>query len=272
MVKILLATDIHHPSDKLFIISRAIETVRPDAIIISGDLSVDGKVGDIEELFRKLRKVSKNARIIAVLGNHDLYLHGGDTSSVDKVDRIYKHVEKYNVELLDVLGNVELGDYRVVGNVCWYDYSFAPGYKYIDYVNCNPYGFSKEYIKENCLKESFDLCRCPSWHNDCMFTDIDAQSFAKLNKEKIKRDLKGNSIIVTHHVPLKDLIVQKSFFNAYDGQDMSDLLDGRVKYYIYGHLHDNSIPKKVINGITFINAFKYQISLKVYIQNAVLEL
>jgi len=62
-----------------------------------------------------------------------------------------------------------------------------------------------------------------SWHNDCIYTKLESRSFAKINKEKIERNIRGRrTIIVTHHAPFKDLMKEHSFFNAYDGQDLSD--------------------------------------------------
>ncbi|ACP49052.1 metallophosphoesterase [Sulfolobus islandicus Y.N.15.51] len=283
MTKVLVATDIHMPSPYLATILEGIKLVKPDALIISGDLSVDGKLGDIEKLFIKLKKANQKMRIIIVLGNHDLWIHEKDIDSISKIERINKLCEKYNVELLDAINRTELGDYDVVGNVGWYDYSFAPGYTDFDYENCNPYGFSKEYIKSNCIYlNTISQCSCPNWHNDCIYTKLESRSFAKINKEKIERNIRGRqTIIVTHHAPFKDLIKEHSFFNAYDGQELSNIIfnniifnsNKKIVYYIYGHLHGNSVaPKMTINGITFINAYTFQFKLKDYIQNALLNL
>jgi len=278
MTRILVATDIHMPSPYLATMLEGIKQVKPDALIISGDLSVDGKLGDIEKLFIKLKKANHKMRVITVLGNHDLWIHERDIDSISKIERINKLSEKYNVELLDTINRVELGDYDVVGNVGWYDYSFAPGYTDFDYENCNPYGFSKEYIKSNCIYLNTTRgCSCPSWHNDCIYTKLESRSFAKINKEKIEGNMRGRrTIIVTHHAPLKDFMKEHSFFNAYDGQDLSNIIfnsNKKIVYYIYGHLHENSVaPKMTINGITFINAYTFQFKLKDYIQNALLNL
>jgi Icc-related predicted phosphoesterase len=266
------------PSRYLATILEGIKLVKPDALIISGDLTVDGKLGDLEKLFVKLRKANQRMRVITVLGNHDLWIHEKDTDSISKIERINKLSEKYNVELLDAIDRTQLGDYDVVGNVGWYDYSFAPGYTDFDYENCNPYGFSKEYIRSNCVYLStMNECSCHSWHNDCLYTKVESRSFAKTNKEKIKRNIRGRqTIIVTHHAPLKDLIKKRSFFNAYDGQDLSDIIfnpNNKILYYIYGHLHENSVtPKMTINGITFINAYSFQFKVRDYVQNAILNL
>ena len=278
MTRILVATDIHMPSPYLATMLEGIKQVKPDALIISGDLSVDGKLGDIEKLFIKLKKANQKMRVITVLGNHDLWIHERDIDSISKIERINKLSEKYNVELLDTINRVELGDYDVVGNVGWYDYSFAPGYTDFDYENCNPYGFSKEYIKSNCIYlNTMRGCSCPSWHNDCIYTKLESRSFAKINKEKIEGNMRGRrTIIVTHHASLKDFMKEHSFFNAYDGQDLSNIIfnsNKKIVYYIYGHLHENSVaPKMTINGITFINAYTFQFKLKDYIQNALLNL
>jgi len=278
MTRILVATDIHMPSPYLATMLEGIKQVKPDALIISGDLSVDGKLGDIEKLFIKLKKANQKMRVITVLGNHDLWIHERDIDSISKIERINKLSEKYNVELLDTINRVELGDYDVVGNVGWYDYSFAPGYTDFDYENCNPYGFSKEYIKSNCIYlNTMRGCSCPSWHNDCIYTKVESRSFAKINREKIEGNMRGRrTIIVTHHAPLKDFMKEHSFFNAYDGQDLSNIIfnsNKKIVYYIYGHLHENSVaPKMTINGITFINAYTFQFKLKDYIQNALLNL
>ena len=72
------------------------------------------------------------------------------------------------------------------------------------------------------------------------------------------------------------MIKERSFFNAYDGQDLSDIIfnpNNMILYYIYGHLHGNSVtPKMTINGITFINAYSLQFKVRDYVQNAILNL
>ncbi len=282
MVKILLAADIHVPSSLLGIILDAVKLVKPEAIILSGDLSYDGKLSDIEKLFSKLRKASEIMRIISVLGNHDLWLHGNQRDSITKIERIGKVAEKYGVNLLDVEGRVEFGNYDIVGNVGWYDYSFAPDYGTSSfdlqkYENCNPCGVDKRIIKSNCIKNFASSCPCNIWHNDCIYADIDAKKFASENKKKIEKNIRGRkTIIVTHHAPLMRLIKERSFFNAFDGQDMSNLVfkpGSGISYYIYGHLHDRSVaPITQINGVTFINPFTFQLNLGDYIGKAVLDL
>jgi len=132
-------------------------------------------------------------------------------------------------------------------------------------------------VKPDALIISGDLCSCPDWHNDCIYTKLESRSFAKINKEKMERNIRGRqTIIVTHHAPFKELIKEYSFFNAYDGQDLSNIIfnsNKKIVYYIYGHLHENSAaPKMTINGITFINTYTFQFKLKDYIQNALLNL
>lgn len=270
-LRLLLATDIHYPSTTVFVVRRAIELVKPDAVVISGDLSENGRVGEIRRLFEVLRKADKGVRIIAVLGNHDLRRTREGEGVHEKLERIAKHLEGLNVELLDIVSSTELGDYRVVGNVGWYDYSFAPGYPEEYYLNCNPYGYSKEYLKAVCERRPYD---CPfPYHRDCIYVDVDSREFARENKERIRREMKGDRIIVvTHHAPLKELLMKQWFFNAYDGQDMSELLDWRVRYFLYGHLHEHSPPRAVVKGVVFVNPYRFQGNLKDYVTNAVLTL
>jgi len=44
------------PSPYLATILEVIKLVKPDALIISGDLSVDGKLGDIRKTFHKVKE------------------------------------------------------------------------------------------------------------------------------------------------------------------------------------------------------------------------
>ena len=65
MTKILVTTDVHMPSRNLATILEGIKLVKPDALIISGDLTVDGKLGDLEKLFVKLRKADQKMRAVS---------------------------------------------------------------------------------------------------------------------------------------------------------------------------------------------------------------
>ncbi|MGC9105988.1 MAG: metallophosphoesterase family protein [Thermoprotei archaeon] len=276
----LIATDIHVPSERLWVVMQGIKITKPDALIVSGDLTEHGWLGEAERLFNKLRQT--NVRVVAVLGNHDLWASKEEGDSLAKIEKWGKLAEKYGVELLDVMGRTELGEYDVVGNVGWYDYSFAPGYTDFDYENCNPYGCSVSHIAKYCLNLS-NRCDCVGrkWHNDCVYVkNVDSKGFARENKEKIRMNLRANrkAIVVTHHAPLKELVKPElhDFFNAYNGQDMSDVVfNGNYsdRLHVYGHLHDGSVSSKVeTRGVTFLNAYSYQTSVREYVDKALIVL
>ncbi len=127
---------------------------------------------------------------------------------------------------------------------------------------------------------AFSYCDCPpAWFNDCLYVDIDSREFARENKERIRRNMRGGrpTILVTHHVPLRELDREDGgedrFFLAFDGQDMSDLaFNGSVKYFAYGHIHERSIPETTVNGVQFINVYNYQLKARDYASKALLHL
>ncbi len=116
-MRVLLATDVHVPPSPpiLGTILEAARASMPDAVIVSGDLTDSGNLGgDMERLFRKLRRAWEGARLIAVLGNHDLWSRDGDAYS--KIERAGGRLaERLGVELLDVVGRAELG-----GTTTWW--------------------------------------------------------------------------------------------------------------------------------------------------------
>lgn len=102
--RIVLLSDIHYYDKKEYFkleaISEYLFKLKPDYILIAGDLLDEAFVYDLNKLYEWFKKVSKIASIYISLGNHDLLIEENFKTGFDK--EFFKRLEKIsNVKVLD---------------------------------------------------------------------------------------------------------------------------------------------------------------------------
>ena len=280
-MKVILLSDLHFPyyANEFNRIMRKLN----GTVVIAGDVTSSGGISEYERLLRILFKKNKNLTLVHTLGNHDFWLSKNqmrkNINSLEKIKRFKEIAEEYNVYILDfepfVIGNIAF-----IGNVGWYDYSFASHLNFdktffkrgTPYKNCYiPNSYTSH--KPNPVKEI-----CPAWHNDPRYVRLPMSNreFVKLNVGKIKKHAEEVShadkiYVIFHHVPKKELISYtgdryEDFFRAYDGSDLLgkavEELEINVDAVFYGHTHTDRKRVNVINGIRYVAlSYKFLIRL-----------
>jgi 3',5'-cyclic AMP phosphodiesterase CpdA len=221
-------------------VARSVASAAPDVFIHAGDLVGLGKVHIARglDLFKELP-----ATKLIVPGNHDLWLSEGDSYAFYR-EKMGDMFAEHGFHMLD-RAPVVMGDTAFVGNVAWYDYSFAdPALK---------------DVPEQCYREK----RWPKhvlW-NDGRYVRL-GKSDAEFNAElmrQIDEDLKGlpatvkTVVLVTHHIGFAELVPRtreddaRAFCNAFLGSRALGQLvmgDSRIRYHVSGHTHVKQRVKK----------------------------
>ncbi|SDC34140.1 metallophosphoesterase [Geotoga petraea] len=246
-MKISILSDIH--VDKQFVESDPIEDAlikvlneeKPDYLIIAGDIADDYRKS--LEILYFLEKNTKT-KILFVPGNHDLW---SKENGIENTNEIYLKMKEFKGNLSN--GPVIIGNWAIVGDVGWYDYSFAHEKYSLEQLSAgndfNRHWQDKKYV---------------NWQKD----DI---SVTNEFKEKLNQqidDLKDKNIILVTHVVTHEKFTVKNrdmweYFNAYLGTKNYDDLYKKenVKYVIMGHVHYRKKIKE--DGTIFIcNCLNYR--------------
>lgn len=123
--RIVLLSDIHYYNKydyfKLDAVSEHIFNLKPDYIVIAGDLLDEAYVSDLDYLLDWFKNLSKNVKIMVSLGNHDLFVdnneEGFDRTFYQKLESIH------NVKVLDNNSYIE-------NNICFLGLTLPISYYY----------------------------------------------------------------------------------------------------------------------------------------------
>ena len=240
-MKIIVTADLHADlikagaTNEIAQLGEAIWRERPEVLIVAGDLVGLGKKYIVPTLEKLAPPQTKK---LIVPGNHDLWLPEGDAFVYyrDALPEIYA---KAGFHMLDQ-GAVVMNQVAFVGNIGWYDYSFAD-------PNLPP---SQERNYEQ--QRWADVC---SW-NDFVFVKraMSDQQFCSWLLERLRQQLLSlpaavtTVVAVTHTVAFAEMVMPnlkkpaENFFNAFQGsRRIGELLlsDPRVKYHFCGHTHSS---------------------------------
>ncbi len=264
-MKITLLSDLHFP-DNIDEFNRIVGKLR-GTVVIAGDITSTGKINEYEKFLKVLFKKNKNLTLIHTLGNHEYWLSRSqmrkNMNSLEKINRFKEIADDYGVHILN-FEPVMLGKVAFIGNVGWYDYSFA------EHLNFDEVLFERGTPYKNCCIppcSAHDRV-CPEWSNDAVYVKLPMSNkeFVKKNAERIKKHAEEVShadriYVVFHHIPKRELISYTGdrytdFFRAYDGSDILgkavEELEVKVDAVFYGHTHTHRKRSDVINGIKYI--------------------
>ncbi|MGQ4834278.1 MAG: metallophosphoesterase family protein [Candidatus Asgardarchaeia archaeon] len=258
-MKILVLGDLHYPREGELIVEFLNEIKKNDYdyIFLCGDLINYGNKILLERLLKMIHKNS-NARVVAVMGNHDFWLSKREfeqrRSSWDNISK-YKHVfKKFNDILLWDKPYI-IDDWGIAGVPGWYDFSF------VNYSLKVPMRF---YLEGN-LPGTLEVWNDPRMTNFGEPPEKITKKNVKMLYEQLsqlrKREIK-KVIVLLHFVPLKEFMeytndLQSDFWNAFYGSTMlgDTILKFKdiVKMVYFGHISYKFLKSKklTIDGIHF---------------------
>ena len=199
-MNILFTADLHlvraTQERTLLKLQEWITRLRPDALVVAGDLSSAQQAG---ETLKSLRGCFPQGPIAVCLGNHDFWVLDDSrkevTSLADVIDRYWVPAAKsVDVVLLDQ-GNLRLQGLTIVGGYGHYDLGFAvPGLAY-DGVRV---------VEDDYLRGAPSTDSVLRWRDfQFMPRGGDLREIARLQVEGVRQRLSesGNSgaIVVLHH-------------------------------------------------------------------------
>ncbi|MGM0641004.1 MAG: metallophosphoesterase [Thermotogota bacterium] len=246
-MKISILSDIH--VDKQVVESDPVEIAllkvlnedTPDYLIIAGDIADDYQKS-LEILF--YLENNTKTKILFVPGNHDLW---NKENYIENTNEIYLKLKEFQGNLSN--GPIIIGDWAIVGDVGWYDYSFAHEKYSLD-----------ELSKGNDFNRHWKDKKFVNWGKDDITVTNDFKNKINSQIEKLKDK---NIILVTHVVTHEKFTVKNrnmwEYFNAYLGTQNYDEIykKDQVKYVIMGHVH---YRKKIMENETLFicNCLNYR--------------
>ncbi|WP_088362665.1 metallophosphoesterase [Bacillus cereus] len=227
-MRILVCNDMHLDINSNYLgrnllpeFIEALKKKKPDLIIIPGDIT-----DFADQTIKILEVIEKNVgvKVLFVPGNHDVWVDNTE-SSWDS----YKLFADHSTTLIGKPYHIN-DEYVVVGDMGWYDYSFAP-----------------ESIPFNTMRS-----RKKTLWQDGKFVrwGMDDPELMQKQMNAIQKGLEANRdkkvIFVNHFVPYKDFITYKSsdaewnLCNGFMGSgNLGWLLDqfDNIEYVLFGHTH-----------------------------------
>lgn len=205
-----------------------------DIVIISGDVFECSIMRVNENPFDLLNFLFNGKPVVFCLGNHE-FAYQDYNKVIDYWNKMQNESKNKDIHCLDVENGVEIGDWKFVGNVFWYDWS----------LNQNQM-LMKGEILDSWLDTTIKNFNAEKEHEKCK-----EQILKNVSKNK-------NNILVTHCVPhwsLNTFSIEEPYsaYNSYSGckDFLNELKDLNFKYSFCGHTHRREI--KEIYGIKCYN-------------------
>ncbi|MBR9704675.1 hypothetical protein GOV12_04635 [Candidatus Pacearchaeota archaeon] len=266
-MKITALSDIHYPHNEQQVEESLESMTDSDVVVIAGDISHD--ITEYENVLRRFLKLS--AKKLVVLGNHDLWTEKGK-DSFKKMKKLHRICKRNDFHLLDS-GPLVIDGIGFVGNIGWYDYSFAQTKGDEEFVGIVPrkrkYMGREKKVKDFEDKDFFEKLFVFRNNQHVYWNDRDYinwkytdKEFLDLQLKKLEKHLRriekkcDKIVFVSHHVPIRDFIYEMpedskwGIFNAYQGSpELGNLTfsNPKLSAVISGHSH---IPNQVfVNGV-----------------------
>lgn len=201
-----------------------------ECLLIAGDIS-----NDYNTTTSIINEISKNVIVKYVPGNHELISNS-----------VYN---KFKADCNCLCENdYKFGDYVVIGDAGWYDYSF------------HKTNLTNETLKQ--LKKSYwyDGKYCKLDVSDISFCNIMLDKFEK--KLELYKDKKV--ILINHFVPYEKFLVYKGtgweITNSYIGtKKLGEMIDkyDNIEYVLFGHTHHRfgKVDKCICNPLGYYFEF-----------------
>ena len=254
-MKICVISDLHIDSNRWD--WHLLDPVKEaDVLVVAGDISNDIWVNC---------NWLKNARsmfnqVIYVAGNHDFYNLGFQQTRLydpnqehlwpypSNVPEIIHHYDRWcSQEGIHFLHrqSVTIDSVTFIGATGWHDYT--AGTPYTQEMQIQAW---YDCLNDTVIKRGENPT--PNHLNPFDAGQKDVQSI--MSNLEYAEDC---SVVITHHVPHKDLCWQKPhdrywtlLHGSFANRSMEKIKNSKIKYWIYGHTHNRSM--KDINGITYV--------------------
>lgn len=248
-MRIGLISDLHIDINKAYpvmdLLAAKCRQEKLDLLVIAGDVSETPAqtIEAVRSLQENLKK-DTGCRVYYVPGNHDMWNKNCPDRKTEEI------AAAYEADPLCLSGKkaVREGDCLLVGDIGWYDYSFAsPAYSRAQLETMQTGGRTWQDKLFN------------SWtvDNEAAMKASLARLREGLETAKEKMAARETLIAVTHMLPVRDFCVPEEqkdwgFFNAFlGGEAIGDLLrEYPVKIAVCGHVHYRSCVER--DGIRWI--------------------
>lgn len=269
-MKVLILADLHmNGRHDIAIARRHIHSAMADGVevaVICGDIFESNYQCNP---YKQITKIFDNdIPVICTLGNHEFFDRTIDETLVEYAD--YYNPDKYDVHYLDIVGHYDIGEYRFLGNVLWYDGSMAtiPGQDpnvFVGYESDSDSNVNRKY-------PTFYPKKSETWawadryikNFDCIQANKDCVQSIRANMGDSTRV----HVLCTHCCPHKDLNLHlddiTSPFNAFSG--MATFLEEiHPDYAFCGHTHRRTVGKRIgncycVNVGNDLHGFQYYIA------------
>ena len=240
-----LHIDINAAYPVMTMLEKTCQEQELNMLVIAGDVSEtpDRTIAAVKNLQERL-SADTNCRVCYVPGNHDMWNKNCPEKSTQQI------AEAYEEDPLCLAGGKVFlaGDYALIGDIGWYDYSFAsPQYSRAELEGMQISGRTwqdklfNRWTGDNAgqMRRSLERLR-------------GAMEAAALQYGREKK-----LIAVTHMLPVREFCVPETqkdwgFFNAFlGGEAIGDLLkEYPVRFSVCGHVHYRKRLER--DGITWI--------------------
>lgn len=229
-MKLAVIADLHLDINQSFpvleCLAEFLKEQEADGVIIAGDITED--VTHTRDAVVRL-EVLAGIQVWYVPGNHDMWSIDFDAVSTEQIYNLYEKDPSCLTGKTYLLQG-KSQTYALIGDIGWYDYSFASaGYKesQLDDMKCG------ERIWQDRLKNQWT---------------VDNKGCSQLMLKRLETQLEAYkeypAIVVTHMLPVKELCVSEekdswSYFNGFLGSEALGNLYRRykVEYGVCGHVH-----------------------------------
>ncbi len=239
-MRVAVISDLHLDENQAYpVLERLAEMLsaeRANLVLVAGDITecVDVTI-DVMDLFEELC----GCPVYYVPGNHDLWREERDTRTTDEIYQMFVDDFRCLSGKTQVI-RCKTGNFALVGDVGWYDYSFA----------------NEAFSEEDLRLMQYDG---RTWQDKLknQWTD-DNLSCCEMQLERLEKQLKEAGslpiIAVTHMLPIREFCVPESremwkYFNGFLGsKKLGELFEKyNVKVSVSGHVH---YRKEVMHGNT----------------------
>lgn len=242
-MKIAIAADLHwgisargdRCTQRL---AQRVAQLAPEVLLLLGDSGVEEELGACLSLFARLRCAK-----LLVAGNHCIWSHSGESSLKIYREHIPATARQYGFHYLDEQPwRAADGSLGIVGNISWYDYSFASPMIAAKYPEAEAMYRRKEFLN--------------GWHNDGRYVRLGMSdvAFTQLVLAHLQTHLEEMStqaqtlLAAIHHPPFPELFFPAKktptdddlIWLAYTGnRTIAELLPRypKLRYVFCGHTH-----------------------------------